>query len=322
MSNTKTLGMRLLKENDVANHASINHMLARLDVTTSLALESTSLTTEPSLTSADAGKAWAVSTGATGAFWGTLQDDAICIWTYSGSSTVGPVTGGLPSQQLRWHAIPAWEGAYAYDKATGTFVVYDGDAWVLPSRNKVVNVTLDAEAIASFSGATSDADNWFPAVTVDSNHALLEIHTHITYNSDSLLTAIPMENFLDFTDGDASQPQLPYIRPKVRTSATRAGVTSASDVVSGQASAFTDYDRWHIPSAHDAFPPEPLTSTQSTAYGSAAAMTGFITNFDTTAYPTFNGMLLLNLSDVVAGDGATGLSDIETITFQIAYTGA
>ncbi len=344
MSNsiTEILGLRMLKENDVANFASINHALTRVDALSGLAVETTTLTQEPQVGPADDGKVYAVdAASATGPFWGTLEEDSLVIW---GRTSDQEARASAPGEGLfRWHAIPTWLGAYAYDKETSTFIVYDGSGWVKPSQRKVVVKTLYAEQIEQYSGADTDLNNWYPIVQIDGTQTLLEVYVKMDYDEELLLdTSAGGMDFKHFatnqTDGTLQgatwaqdwkgySPELPYILPKIRvagagTSSGRYEQLSSWDpttYVSGQAADDNDNTGWFFPGGPytDNHPLEGSTGARKDrAYSLGATMTGYISRLqaggatspqigaEVSSIPLDDGRrwLVMNLSDFDLGD--------------------
>tara|TARA_R100000951_G_scaffold114960_1_gene121522 strand:+ start:22871 stop:24013 length:1143 start_codon:yes stop_codon:yes gene_type:complete len=241
MSRTRYIGLPLLKENDTGNYASINESLTRLDVLSTLALESLTITEEPpELGLADAGKVWAVdqSQAPTGVFWETIQVDSFLVWGYAADATLvtNPFTQEAAFGDLRWYAIPIWEGAYAYDKSEGVFKTYVGGEWSRPTKRKVTSFTMTREAIDEY----ALADRWYTALTVSSPHRLVEVSCHVTYG----LTQIKQDNEFRYPsttwgmgyvsdipgsfetqESEAGtpykQPVLPFVLPKVALVAQR-----------------------------------------------------------------------------------------------------
>ena len=313
MSNsiTNVLGLRLLKENDVGNFASVNHTLTRLDALSGLTVESTDLVLEPTLTPDDDGKVYAVdASSAQGPFWGTLQDDSLLLWGRTSDQEPRPTA---PYEGLyRWHAIPTWNGAYAYDKSTGTFSVYNGDGWSKPSQRKVSSVTLNRELLDSYAnaGGTGAPKDWYPLVQLDGPQTLLEVFCTIEYNpglitepsaggdgfhwvemvANTTETSSEFEGFTYHQDWKEYAPKLPYVLPIIRVAGVgdvngRLSVVSGWDTevyVQGQASSDTDDGGWHIPGG-PYVEPHPLAGSdqdrKDAAYGLAASMTGLITRF-------------------------------------------
>jgi hypothetical protein len=253
MSRTRYIGLPLLKENDTGNYASINESLTRLDVLSTLALESVVTTEEPSgLGLADAGKAWAVSSeGSTGVFWESITQDSILVWGYAADSLLltNPFTNELAYGDMRWYAIPTWEGAYAYDKEEGVFKTYVGGAWNRPTKRKISTFTLTREAIDLY----AQADRWYTALTVSSPHQLVEVSCHFNYGLEQVKNDPSYDN--NFTWGMRyesdipsmafqtqesesgplyKQPVLPFVLPKVALVGQRPTVDPVNNPTAGE----------------------------------------------------------------------------------------
>ncbi len=332
----------MLKENDVANFASINHALTRVDALSGLAVESTTLQQEPMLGPGDDGKVYAVdAASATGPFWGTLQEDSLLIW---GRTSDQEPRASVPYEGLfRWHAIPTWTGAYAYDKEVEQFIVYDGNGWVKPSARKVVMQTLYSEDIVRYSGADTNVANWFPLVQIDGTQTLLEVYVKMDYHESILLDVasggldrshfdtnqsdVSLSGNTRFQDWKEYSPELPYILPKIRVAGAgdlsgRYEQLSSWDpitYISGQAADDNDAGGWFFPGGPYTgdHPLEGSTaSRKDRAYSLGATMTGYVSRLQAggAAYPEIGSeastiplddgkrWLVMNLSDYDLGD--------------------
>lgn len=255
MSNTPITGLRYLRENDVSNSTSINYNLSRLDVLSTLVLESTTTTQQPE-GPAD-GKAWGVSPGATGSVWGTIEEDSILIYADDGTGT------------LVWQAIPAWTGAYGYVIDDAQFQSYDGDSWARPSKRKVVNITIDSNTLSRFSGSGASIGDWLPLLRVDSTHLVVEAHYVVRFKS-SLYASVPAEQFVD------QSADVPFLKPKLAVTTGRSSAPTAGDIFVQDASTSVASGKWNIP--RDVFTGTPPSPYAKLDYASAS--TGLITKFD------------------------------------------
>jgi len=210
MSKTPLTGLRLLRENDVNNASSINYNLSRLDALSTLVVESLTVTTEPE--NPLLGQVWYVDTQQPifGDFWGAVTERSLLIWAPDGE--------GIPA----WQVAPVWEGAYAYDKDSEAFVTFTGTEWAVPSKNKILSVTLPQDSIFDYDGVSTDASNWYPLLRVETDHRLVQIHC------SARLRASAMQSIgEDLTvNSPAAMPDLPYVLPKLAISQDR---TTAPD---------------------------------------------------------------------------------------------
>jgi hypothetical protein len=279
MSRTRYIGLPLLKENDTGNYSAINETLTRLDVLSTLALEQVGRTDEPTgLGIADAGKVWAVNVAdnPTGVFWETVQEDSLLVWGYSADATftVNPFSQQAAEGELRWYAIPVWDGAYAYDKIDGVFKTYAGGAWSRPTKRKITNFTLDRQAIEKY----AEAGAWYNALTVSSPHKLVEVHFFMNYDYDAMSISsndmTPSESYgMEYEATDATsietqeseagtpfkQPEPPFVLPKIALTNRRlhAGATAptGSEIVcegriASEQAASTNLGAWIVPGSN------------------------------------------------------------------------
>lgn len=202
MSKTPLTGLRLLRENDVNNASSINYNLSRLDALSTLVLESISAAVEP--TTPLLGQVWYVDPEnvTQGSFWLAVQQKSLVIWTQDGE--------GIPA----WQVVPVWDGAYAYDKSTEDFVTFFGSGWNVPSKNKVINVTLTQRAIQDYDGVSTDAANWYPLLRVESDHKVVQLHCLARLRASAMQAIGPAID-------DLATYTLPYVVPKVAISQNR-----------------------------------------------------------------------------------------------------
>lgn len=229
MANTPITKLRYLRENDVSNVSSVNHNLSRLDALTTLVLQSTTVTAEP--TSPSLGQCWAVDVAGspTGNFWGTITEDSILMYVLSGEG------------EAEWQAVPAWAGAYAYVVDAAQFQAYSGSSWSRPSKRKVLNITLTKETIEQFDGPDNVLDNWLPLIRVESDHVLVQAHMVWRARRSAFSKGSPEEI-------EAQELLLPYSLPKLVAVTDRTVVPSADDVIlSGVGSGAVEPSSWNIP---------------------------------------------------------------------------
>lgn len=333
---TRTLGLPLLKENDAANFAVFNETITRMDVLANLYLESTVVEQEPRYGAGELyeGQAWAISPGnLTGPHWGGVTEDSIAFFGRLPSEDIN-VISNTSRNDLGWYIVPAWEGAYAYDKADGVFKTYTGSGWTQPSKRKITNFVMGPEDIERCTQLGNE--NWYTALSVEGAHELLEVHAYVTYSDAIISASLQSDEFYGMLGGQeltGGQPALPYIIPKISLATSRPSAAydpSPGIVAEGkQALGQSDSGKWSIPGGRADTTDIPLANLTADpdSYGMGVAMRGIVTRFDDP--PSFNlnanneGFLLVNLTDWTRGDaGIFAIEDlIHSMVFQVTYSG-
>lgn len=235
MAETPITGLRYLRENDVDNAGTMNYNISRLDGLSTLVMESTTLGVEPDTAGVALGSIWSVPYPASGDTWGTIERDSLLLWT--------PNSEGDPG----WQVIPLWTGAFGYDKATETFVTYVGSSWSAPSKNSVINVTLDYDLISQYSGDPAFAKNWLRLLTVDTDTRIVAVHCLARLKGTIMSKIAPFELAMTgraTLTGGTADVKFPYTIPKLASSNDLSSAPSADDIFLEDYSLGPDPKKW------------------------------------------------------------------------------